>query len=90
MIDNYFPHRRAPGTILVSVILHCTPIVVTNRSLPGMGNCGKYNGDGDPILAIGKRLYDRNGGSNCDQVSSLIHNIHTSTLTSPLSSSGFK
>jgi hypothetical protein len=34
---------------------------------PGKGNCGKTNRDGDLIVAIGKKLYDRNGGSNCDQ-----------------------
>jgi hypothetical protein len=46
-----------------------------------MGNCGKRNGDGDLILAIGKGLYNRNRGSNCDQVSPFIYNIRTSTLT---------
>jgi hypothetical protein len=34
---------------------------------PGLGNCGQYNRDSDLIVAIGKGLYDRNGGSNCDQ-----------------------
>ncbi|KXN83110.1 Papain inhibitor [Leucoagaricus sp. SymC.cos] len=33
----------------------------------GKGNCGKYNVDSDLIVAIPKSLYDRNGGSNCDQ-----------------------
>ena len=78
-IDNYFAHRRALGTILVSATLCCAPIIVTDRSLLGLGNCGGTDGDGDLILAIGKKLYDRTGGSNCNQVSSFIHNIHTST-----------
>ncbi|KAF8158544.1 expansin family protein, partial [Crassisporium funariophilum] len=34
---------------------------------PGLGNCGKWNNQNDLILAIGKGLYDRNKGSNCDQ-----------------------
>lgn len=34
----------------------------------GMGNCGKHNQDSDLIVAISKSLYDRNRGSNCDQV----------------------
>ncbi|KDR82366.1 hypothetical protein GALMADRAFT_133997 [Galerina marginata CBS 339.88] len=34
---------------------------------PGLGNCGKVNTSQDLILAIGKQLYDRNGGGNCDQ-----------------------
>jgi hypothetical protein len=82
MIDNYFIHRRVPGSILVSAILCCISIIITDRSLLGMGNCGQWNGDGDLILAIGKNLYDRNGGGNCGQVSSFIHDIHTSPLTS--------
>ncbi|KIM35926.1 hypothetical protein M413DRAFT_325213 [Hebeloma cylindrosporum] len=41
---------------------------------PGMGNCGKRNGDNDLILAIGKKLYDRNGGSNCDQWVEIVAN----------------
>ncbi|KAF9561092.1 hypothetical protein CPC08DRAFT_707664 [Agrocybe pediades] len=34
---------------------------------PGLGNCGITNNANDPVLAIGKGLYDRNGGSNCGQ-----------------------
>ncbi|KAJ3507043.1 hypothetical protein NLJ89_g6522 [Agrocybe chaxingu] len=34
---------------------------------PGLGNCGKWNGENDLVVAIGKGLYDRNKGSNCDQ-----------------------
>ncbi|KAF8817207.1 hypothetical protein BYT27DRAFT_7205070 [Phlegmacium glaucopus] len=34
---------------------------------PGLGNCGLWNNNNDPILAIGKGLYDSNGGSNCGQ-----------------------
>ena len=71
MIDNYFTHRRAPGSILVSDVLYCIPMIITDRSPLGLGNCGQRNGDGDLILAIGKSLYDRNGGSNCNQVSPL-------------------
>ena len=82
MIVNCFTHRRAPGSIQVIATLCCVPIIGINRSPLGLGNCGKRNGDGDLVLAIGKGLYDRNGGSNCDQVSPFIHNIHTSTLTS--------
>ncbi|KAL9710926.1 hypothetical protein Ac2012v2_005466 [Leucoagaricus gongylophorus] len=33
----------------------------------GQGNCGDWNVDSDHILAIPKSLYDRNGGSNCNQ-----------------------
>ncbi|PFH53283.1 hypothetical protein AMATHDRAFT_137683 [Amanita thiersii Skay4041] len=33
----------------------------------GKGNCGAWNNDGDLIVAIPKSLYDKNGGSNCDQ-----------------------
>ena len=33
----------------------------------GLGNCGKWNKDSDAIVAIPKSLYDKNGGSNCDQ-----------------------
>ena len=45
---------------------------MTDLYLLGKGNCGKVNTDADFIVAIGKGLYDRNGGSNCDQVSSLL------------------
>jgi hypothetical protein len=48
-----------------------------------MGNCGKFNGDGDLILAIGKGLYDRNGGSNCNQASPL---TFATFATAPLTS----
>jgi len=83
MIVNCFAHCRAPGSILVIATLCCIPITVTHRFLLlGLGNCGKRNGDGDLILAIGIGLYNRNGGSNCDQVSPFIHNLHTSNLTS--------
>jgi len=82
MIINYFTHRRAPGSILVIATLCCIPIIITNRYLLGLGNCGRRNGDGDLILAIGKGLYNRNRGSNCDQVGPFIYNIRTSTLTS--------
>ncbi|KAF8904119.1 RlpA-like double-psi beta-barrel-protein domain-containing protein-containing protein [Gymnopilus junonius] len=34
---------------------------------PGLGNCGDWNTSSDLILAIGKGLYDRNGGGNCNQ-----------------------
>lgn len=34
----------------------------------GLGNCGEWNTDSDTIVAIGKALYDRNGGGNCNQV----------------------
>ena len=34
----------------------------------GMGNCGRENTSADLILAISKKLYDSNGGSNCAQV----------------------
>ncbi|KAF9465753.1 RlpA-like double-psi beta-barrel-protein domain-containing protein-containing protein [Collybia nuda] len=33
----------------------------------GLGNCGKWNVDSDPIVAISKKRYDANGGANCDQ-----------------------
>lgn len=33
-----------------------------------MGNCGWENSSGDLVLAIGKGLYDRTGGSHCGQV----------------------
>ena len=83
MTDNfYFMHCRAPGSILVSAILCYILIIVTDRFLLGLGNCGQQDGDGDLILAIGKSLYDRNGGSNCDQVSPFIHDIYMSPLTS--------
>jgi len=72
-IDEHFAHHRELGFTLVSTLLCCTPFI-TDRLL-GKGNCGKINRDGDLILAIGKQLYDRNRGSNCDQVGLLI-NIH--------------
>jgi len=34
----------------------------------GLGNCGKTNNRKEKVLAIGKKLYDRNGGKNCGQV----------------------
>jgi len=34
---------------------------------PGLGNCGEWNTNSDLIVAIGKALYDRNGGGNCNQ-----------------------
>src|SRR5882757_9238654 len=34
----------------------------------GLGNCGYTDGNNDPVLAIGIGLYNRNGGSNCNQV----------------------
>jgi len=40
---------------------------------PGLGNCGKWNTSKDLILAIGKGLYDRNGGSNCDQYVEIVN-----------------
>ncbi|KAJ3514472.1 hypothetical protein NLJ89_g2363 [Agrocybe chaxingu] len=40
---------------------------------PGLGNCGKWNNASDLIVAIGKRLYDRNKGSNCDQYMEIIN-----------------
>ncbi|CAA7270522.1 unnamed protein product [Cyclocybe aegerita] len=40
---------------------------------PGLGNCGKWNNDNDFVVAIGKRLYDRNRGSNCDQYMEIIN-----------------
>ncbi|KAH8093159.1 RlpA-like double-psi beta-barrel-protein domain-containing protein-containing protein [Cristinia sonorae] len=33
----------------------------------GLGNCGQWNSNSDPIVAISKSLYDQNGGSNCGQ-----------------------
>ncbi|KAJ3533531.1 hypothetical protein NMY22_g7297 [Coprinellus aureogranulatus] len=33
----------------------------------GLGNCGKVSKDSEPVVAIGKKLYDQNGGSNCGQ-----------------------
>ncbi|TFK39040.1 expansin family protein [Crucibulum laeve] len=39
----------------------------------GLGNCGKWNVDTDLIVAIGKGLYDRNGGSNCDQYVEIVN-----------------
>ncbi|KAF8630007.1 hypothetical protein AX15_003156 [Amanita polypyramis BW_CC] len=33
----------------------------------GLGNCGDYDNDGEPIVAISKALYDQNNGSNCNQ-----------------------
>ncbi|KAJ8080418.1 hypothetical protein PM082_017251 [Marasmius tenuissimus] len=44
---------------------------------PGMGNCGKRNTDNDPIVAIGRNLYNRNGGGNCDQWVSITANGKT-------------
>jgi len=47
---------------------------ITDRFLLGKGNCGKFNTDNDFIVAIGKGLYDRNGGSNCDQWVEIVAN----------------
>ncbi|KAF6744472.1 RlpA-like double-psi beta-barrel-protein domain-containing protein-containing protein [Ephemerocybe angulata] len=33
----------------------------------GLGNCGKRSKDSDPVVAMSKAFYDRNGGSNCGQ-----------------------
>jgi len=44
---------------------------------PGLGNCGKTDGDGDLILAIGKQLYDRTGGSHCNQMVKIVANGKT-------------
>ncbi|KAF8968964.1 expansin family protein [Flammula alnicola] len=41
---------------------------------PGLGNCGKVNNNNDLILAIGKGLYDRNGGGNCGQWVEIVNN----------------
>ncbi|KAG7088276.1 hypothetical protein E1B28_012289 [Marasmius oreades] len=41
---------------------------------PGMGNCGNYNTDNDPIVAIGLDLYKQNGGNNCGQWVSITSN----------------
>ncbi|PPR05919.1 hypothetical protein CVT26_008813 [Gymnopilus dilepis] len=34
---------------------------------PGLGNCGDDNNSSELVLAIGKSLYDQNGGGNCNQ-----------------------
>lgn len=34
----------------------------------GLGNCGFEDNNNSLVLAIGKGLYDRNGGNNCNQV----------------------
>ncbi|KAF9005436.1 Non-catalytic module family EXPN protein, partial [Cyathus striatus] len=41
--------------------------------IPGLGNCGQVNTQSDLIVAIGKGLYDRNGGSNCDQYVQIVN-----------------
>ncbi|KAH6912887.1 RlpA-like double-psi beta-barrel-protein domain-containing protein-containing protein [Coprinopsis sp. MPI-PUGE-AT-0042] len=33
----------------------------------GLGNCGKWSNDWEPVVAMSKQFYDRNGGSNCGQ-----------------------
>lgn len=33
----------------------------------GLGNCGKWSTDSEPVVAMGKAFYDRNKGSNCGQ-----------------------
>ncbi|TFK23396.1 hypothetical protein FA15DRAFT_594265 [Coprinopsis marcescibilis] len=33
----------------------------------GLGNCGKYSKDSEPVVAMSKALYDRNKGGNCGQ-----------------------
>ena len=65
---------RIPGNLVSPwLVLFCVAFhLIIDRSLLGKGNCGKVNTDADFIVAIGKGLYDRNGGSNCDQVSSLL------------------
>ncbi|PPQ86326.1 hypothetical protein CVT25_005627 [Psilocybe cyanescens] len=40
---------------------------------PGLGNCGNVNTSNDLILAIGKGLYDRNGGGNCGQYVEIVN-----------------
>jgi len=41
---------------------------------PGLGNCGWTNNRNEKVLAIGKRLYDRNGGKNCGQMVEIVNN----------------
>ncbi|KAJ6525280.1 RlpA-like double-psi beta-barrel-protein domain-containing protein-containing protein [Mycena vulgaris] len=33
----------------------------------GQGNCGYWDSDSSPIVAISKARYDANGGANCNQ-----------------------
>jgi len=42
-------------------------LISAHMSASGLGNCGVVNNSNDPILAIGKGLYDRNKGGNCGQ-----------------------
>ena len=65
--DDHFPHRRELGITLVST-LPCFIPPINDRRILGLGNCGQSDNDNDLVLAIGKGLYDRNGGKNCGQV----------------------
>lgn len=55
--------------------IHATACILTVRQGTwfnvGLGHCGKWNKDTDRIVAISGSLYAQNGGSNCDQASSL-------------------
>jgi len=41
---------------------------------PGLGNCGWRNNRKQKVLAISKKLYDRNHGSNCGQWIEIVNN----------------
>lgn len=46
---------------------------------PGLGNCGEWNNDNDPIVAMGQAFYNRNQGSNCNQWMQIVNTANGKT-----------
>lgn len=76
--------HRAHGFTPVSIfvfVLDARTTLISFTLLLGLGNCGKYNGDNDMIVAISKQRYDANRGANCDQVSLVYPKLQCKVLT---------